>query len=262
MNIINEIDNYLLNREFGRSEKKSHYPSEVMDCRRKLYYRWIGKSHSNPISAGSIWKMEIGKSLEKMISEFLEKKGLDLITNQKFSLENNKLISPIHGELDVLFVDDGDLSGIEVKTSFGRGIVEIQKTQDPKIEHIAQVLIYKEALNIKKFYLIYVGRDNAYRTQFLFENINDKLCCNGKPVKLTFDDIIDRYSEVEKFVEKQQEPERDFMAAIKNNEIKEKYQKNNVEYKTDWHCRYCAYQQSCWEDEIKMDRTDNSENFS
>ena len=258
-NIIDDIDHFLVERE--RKKKESHYPSEAMDCRRKAYYRWTEESESNPIEASALWKMRFGELSHDMIKGFLESSGYDIIHEQPFKMEVQGLRYKISGRLDDLFVDeDGEVSGIEIKSSYGRGIVDIQRKQEPKIEHSAQVLIYMQATNIKKFYLIYVGRDNGYRTQFLYDYRAGKLCANGKPVDLTFEFLVQRYKDIERAVAEKQLPPREFIAAIKNHEIKDKFQKDNVEYKSNWQCSYCQYRNKCWANVIVSDG-DNSEMF-
>jgi hypothetical protein len=54
-------------------------------------------------------------------------------------------------------------------------------------------------------------------------------------------------------------PDREYQVAIKNGEIKDKFQKEKIEYKSDWQCRYCSYANNCWKEElIKYKNFDNS----
>jgi hypothetical protein len=43
----------------------------------------------------------------------------------------------------------------------------------------------------------------------------------------------------------------DYTAAIKDGEIRDKFQRNNVEYKTDWQCNYCDWRRKCWADKLE-----------
>ena len=238
MNLIDKIDKYLC--ESGSRPRERHYPSDVSSCLRKLYYKWNSVGESNPTDAGGFWKMRMGDSLHTMIFEFLKDAGLE-IQNE---VANRKQIEGLKHELsyriDNLFVDeDGETSGIEIKTSYGRGIVAIQKSQAPKESDLNQICLYMNLEKIPKFYLLYLGRDNGYRTQFLIDYREGKLCANGKVTGVEYDTLIDRLALLEFHLENGKLPHREYMVAIKNGEIRDKYQADKVMYKTDWQCSYC-----------------------
>ncbi len=250
-NLITEIDNYLLKRNVRKRE--SHYPSDVTSCMRQLYYKWTGEEESNPIEAGGYWKMNIGNALHDMISEFLESTGLDIIHEQPGKEKFDNLKHPVSYRIDNLFVDKDDkLALIEIKTSFGAGIKNIQVLGMPKVEHLAQVCMYMNLVDIQKTYLIYVGRDNGYRTQFLIDYRDNKLCVDGKPTYVDFQELLDKLQELESYLDKEEMPGREFSAAIKHGEIKTKFQRNNVEYKTDWQCNYCQWRNKCWVEYVEQ----------
>ena len=52
INLITQIDNYLLDKEHKLRE--AHYPSDISDCMRKLYYKWTQEPESNPITASGL----------------------------------------------------------------------------------------------------------------------------------------------------------------------------------------------------------------
>lgn len=246
-NLLDKIDSWLISKE--RRPRTSHYPSDVTACQRQLYYKWTGEPISRPIEPGSLWKMKMGDSLHDMIFDFLKSAGLDIIQEVEFKLDLG-LKYKLSGRLDCVFVDeDKSLAGLEIKTSFGRGIVEIQKSQEPKPEHIAQVFCYIKSTDIKRFYLLYLGRDSGYRCQFVFEFIDNVLCYNGHPIKLTMDQIKQKLLELELSVDTKTLPDRGFKAVIKNGEVKEKVQKDGVDYKSPWQCLYCDFKETCWTDE-------------
>jgi CRISPR/Cas system-associated exonuclease Cas4 (RecB family) len=249
MNLITAIDNYLL-QEHEAKKRESYYPSEVSKCLRQLYYRWTNEKPSNPIEAGGIWKMRMGDAAHDMIHEFLEKAGFEIINEVSFKKDIG-LKYPISGRIDNVFIDeDGTLSGIEVKSSYGAGIKNIQKSGHAKKDDIDQVTIYSGCTDIKRWYLIYFGRDNAYRTQFVIDNPQG------------FDELAFRFKLLEVAIELNTLPDREYLVAIKNGEIKDKFQKDNVEYKTSWRCNYCSYKDMCWQEVINnLTENDNSAMF-
>jgi len=250
-NLITEIDNYLLSRE--GHERTAHYASDVSDCLRKLYYKWTEAPVSNPIEAGGYWKMNIGNSLQDMIQEFLREAGYE-IAEEVADRQDIGLTYPMSYRLDDLFIEDGELSGIEIKTTYGRGVKDIQQAGTPKPEHLAQVVVYlKMEPSIQRFYMIYLGRDNGYRTQFIIDrSVIDDLWPN----------LLRRLQFLEECLGKGQIPEREYMAAIKYGEVRTKFQKNKVEYKTDWQCNYCQWCDHCWAPELSAyAQGDNSADF-
>lgn len=107
---------------------------------------------------------------------------------------------------------------------------------------------------IKRFYLIYFGRDNAYRTQFIVNQYNK--------LEHDFNNLIQRFYNLEDYVSRNILPDREFKVAIKNGEIKDKFQKDKIEYKSEWQCKYCSYKDHCWKDEIEKYKTsDNAKTF-
>jgi len=250
--IINTIDEHLLQQENRVRER--HYPSDVTKCLRQLFYNWTGEEKSNPIEAGALWKMKAGDALHEMIIDIMQESGYDIISEVAGKQSIDGLRHVLSYRIDGLFAKGIDTIGIEIKTSFGRGIKEIQKTQQPKDNDIAQVVMYMELADIKEYHLVYFGRDNAYRTEFLFQMKDDGIYYNGKKSSITFDGLIQRLVILEKHIKDNEIPSREYKVAIKNGEIKEKFQKNKVEYKSDWQCRYCQWRDRCWKQYVELSK--------
>jgi len=247
-NLIDRIDNWLVSKE--HRARTSHYPSDLLACRRQLYYKWTKEPITRPMEAGAHWKTRIGDSLHDMIFGFLKDSGLDIVREIEFKLDLG-LKYKISGRLDCVFVDeDKSLSGLEIKTSFGRGIVEIQREQEPKPEHIAQVFVYMKATEIKRFYLLYLGRDSGYRTVFVFEYIDGVLCYNGHPVKITLEQIKAKLQDLELSIDMKSLPDRDYKMLIKNGKLRDKVQKDSVDHSSDWQCRFCGFVETCYKDDL------------
>jgi hypothetical protein len=50
-------------------------------------------------------------------------------------------------------------------------------------------------------------------------------------------------------------PDREFKAAIKDGEVKDKFQRDRVEYKGDWQCNYCDWKDECWSHHINASKS-------
>jgi hypothetical protein len=108
--------------------------------------------------------------------------------------------------------------------------------------------------NIRDGLILYVGRDNGfiveynYTLDFLKQKYYDNFV-----VKITeFKNLIDN-------IKNKTVPERDFRIALKNNKsvMANDFQKDNVKYKSDWHCSYCNYQNLCWHDVYEKLKNEN-----
>jgi len=248
MNIINIIDDYLTTE--SDYKMKSHHPSGADNCSRQMWYKWQQAPVTNPPEAGAFWKMEIGNAIHELVFDLMKKAGMDKVEQEivvKEEIEGLKY--PISGRMDNTFIDEnGETCGLEIKTSFGRGIVSIQKSQEPKPEHLTQIGFYLTYTDIKKFYLVYIGRDNAYRCQFVVTLEDGVMTYNEKKKPWVIGTYIKKFSRVENATS---EPAREYKIAIKGGEIKDKFQKDKVEYKSDWQCSYCAYKDHCWKDVLE-----------
>jgi hypothetical protein len=264
-NLLNVLDNYLMSQE--KRERTSHYPSDINACLRQLYYKWTKEPESDPITPGGYLKMGMGSSIHDYLFNQLLKSGLEVISEIEFKKTFPILKYPISGRVDNLFVDsDNNISGIEIKSGYGRGIVAI-KENGPKIEHLFQVACYLHFTDIKRFHLLYIARDNAYRTQFVVEKIDDKIYIlnedgSKKEINITVAQMVNKLEQLESCVALRHVPDRGGVVAIKNGEMKDSFQKNMVKFKTSWFCSYCQYKTMCWKEVLpKYQISDNSEMF-
>jgi hypothetical protein len=74
--------------------------------------------------------------------------------------------------------------------------------------------------------------------------------------------IIAKFKFIEDCVKGSMLPERPYKVAIKNGEIRDKFVKGGITFKSDWQCMYCSFMKKCW-GEIAAEYTDsdNSEDF-
>lgn len=247
-NIINIIDDQLTKSK--DKEKNAHWPSEVSDCYRKLWYRWKGVKPSNPMTAGAIFKCEMGNAVELLVNKCLEDAGVEMEEQVKGEFEAPGFLEyPIRYRMDNTFIEDDKLVGIEIKSTYARGVQAV-RNEGPKQEHINQCQLYMGMENIDKFYLIYFARDNGDRWQFQIDYDKDY-----------FANLLIKYKNIERSIESDKPPMRDYKMAIKNGELRPQgFTKDKVKYKGDWQCSYCAYCDLCWKDEAKKYvNGDNSE---
>jgi len=273
MNIINLLEDSYLQEHKERRKSTSWHPSGVSECVRKLYYKRTNTEESDPIEAGALMKMAFGTALhedfQKRLTKELEKLGCINIQSE-YEITHNDLSlgqDPIHGYIDMVWKDKTEWVGCEFKTSYGRGVVDVKKN-GPKKEHLEQIFLYLELANVhfSRFYLVYVARDNNYRTEFLLDqrpvSRNLTWCCNGTPVRIRLADLMNRFIDVKKCVDAKTVPDRPYITAIKQGQLVRQFVKLGHTYKSDWQCSYCNYQTHCWKDEVKKyEMGDNSERF-
>jgi len=237
MDLIDELDKVLLQHE--KREKTNHYPSECTACARQAWYKWKGREPSNPIEAGALWKMGMGNSIHKIIPDLLRGAGYEVEEEVEVFLEHPALKYPIKGRIDVRFRDgEAPWEILEVKSSYGRGIQNIQQSGAPKEDHYNQLVLYLHMSDCRKGYLFYLGRDNAYRTIFTIQK-NDE-------TEHRFRNLLMRFQIVEHYLSDNELPPREYVASIVDGKIKDKFQHKGREYKGDWNCSYCGYRDECW----------------
>jgi len=250
MNIINLLDTYIVKSELR--DRTAHYPSDANTCRRQLFYKWTKVAPSNPMDASAIYKMQMGNAIHDLLFKLLKEAGLTISNEIAFKYKSPFLKYEISGRIDNVFIDaDGIKYGIEIKSSYGKGIIELVKQKQPKREALIQVSLYLFCTDIKKFYIIYFGRDNAYRTQFeVTKDDDNKIYINNQLVAVDFYEVISKFKQIEEAVDSNKIPDRDYNVIIKDKQIKEKIQKDKIIYKSDWQCMYCVYKNECWKDKL------------
>jgi hypothetical protein len=248
MNLINRLDDYLM-REQGHA-KRSHYPSDLTSCVRQLAYKWRGEEKTNPPTPGNYLKMAFGNAAEDIIRKWLwwelDQGGfIDFDEQVEVTGESDLLDYPIHGYMDFVVHTEAGKFGIELKSSFGRGVRGV-KADGPKPEHLIQVYCYLRFSDLDKIYLIYVGRDDGYRTQFCVTMNDGQMFVDGEHYPVDWDVILTRLIEAERSIDSPVLPVREYKAAIKGGELRDLYQKDGVKYASDWQCRYCDWKDKCW----------------
>lgn len=281
MKILNSFDEWLVSKD--QWPKQSHYASQINACMRQQYYDWVGAEKTNIPTPGNYLKMEMGKAIESVFEKWIiwaiKKKsvisgkyiivGYNNQWKEKYSIDGLKY--PITCKIDfILEIEtskkERHLVGVEVKSSFGQGIKNIYRTQEPKIDYLYQIYCYTALTPFKTFIHPYFGRDNGYRTEFFIKGYDYYLNVYGawgaKKYDFDFNKLIAKLKHIELSIEKKILPARDYKAAIKNGEVKDKYQHHGIMYKSDWQCMYCDYRDLCWKKEcMTYEYTNNSDMF-
>jgi len=271
MNLISAMDEFLTKRSEGGRARTDHWPSDISNCTRQLFWKWRGEPREGGTNPTLEWKFALGNAVEDFVAEFLTGAGIPIARKIKGKKNIEGMKHKISYELDGIISDEKGRAGLEVKSSFGYGIAKTKKQGYPDQTHCEQVTMYMTLENLDRFYIVYVARDSSYRTAFLveklgiFEEGSDKdftIFINGRPTKLDFEILKQRLIRLEGFLDRDELPPRDFQAAIKNGEIRKVFVKNKQDYHTHFRCLSCPFQQKCWSDEIeKYKSSDNSIEF-
>lgn len=252
--ILSMLERYLMSTD-EEHERTSHWASDANACVRQLIYKWRKVPMSNPPTPGDVLKWRMGDAAEDLVGKAIDHardKGeiVDYDAQVKRRIEIPGLKYPVVVKLDYVVYPHGDQQGegVEVKSMFGRGIVNIQKTGKPKEDHMVQVYFYLYWTDRERHRLVYIGRDFGYRTEFLVTRVpGEGIFVNGQEYPLpAMSTFVEKFVRIEHYLETGEEPPRDFLAAIKNGQVVEKFSHHRVEYKSDWQCRYCPWQTRCW----------------
>lgn len=263
--LISEIDALLLAREADRErhEKDAWWPSEMFACRRQLWYKIRGEGKTNPIELAGLWKMGMGNELHSFVNDLLHALDLpDLQTEVAFRTEVEGLKFPISGRMDNRFTDvDGAEAAFDLKSTFGQGIRKVRRDREISRHYLGQMMVYLAYGDIDRMYLAFLGRDDSYRACFVLAYDSDGyLTIDNTRTQLHVNHIVEWFRAVE---DAKDMPERDYTLAIRDGQPVRLFQRNKVEYKSDWQCSYCAYRDKCWAPELEKFRSGvNLESFT
>jgi hypothetical protein len=288
-NLIAATDEHMTRPGFSLPRYPAHNPSSASvkwndsnglprtsgTCLRQLWYKAKGIAGGVP-DAYSEWIFATGKGVEVILVEQWKEMGIWVANNIKF-YDPDRHIS---GEIDVILTEpDGKLFGVEVKSFAGykatKEIMGNAHTQGhPKTSQLLQTLIYidlcKKLKMIEYFKIVYYARDSGDRREFDVSIIEDgehkRPTINGIiDYRFTMQDIYDRYTELDHYLENNLLPPRDYSNAWPAERIEEEYKAGEVS-KTkylgwkkspsknpvgDWQCtpKYCPFYSNCWKSE-------------
>ena len=264
----------------GTRDKKAFYPTEaschnadtgqvVGSCLRQLYWRWKGEEASNPIEAGSWWVMEMGKSVEEIVTEKLSSMNVLVDNNVKFYDPAMNMSGEVDGFIwnfkmnkgIATIIEPRRIVGLEVKSAYGYAFYYAIKNE-PKIEHVLQVMLYlKYWKKVPVFKILYIARDNPRENRAEY---NITLAEGEYPVvegkvwrHISIGGVIARWAILKDCLEKEILPDRDYKWNYTKEEVEDRYSKGlltDKKYKSwkagkttvsDWQCNYCSYLNKC-----------------
>lgn len=201
-------------------------------CLRMQWYEWMEVPWTNPADENAGFRFAMGNLIEDWYEEGLKILGVPYVRGEKFKLYPKGLKNHVTCKLDFRVDNKGEWEIIEVKSSFGRGMGLYKKEQLPKDIHSMQMLCY---LSVPELGCVIANnpifaRDNFYRLSFRVSLTEDgKLWCNGRILPYTFEGIVERWRELEAYIDKKELPPRDY--------------DNQKRYP----CMYCNFRNKCWE---------------
>lgn len=294
-NLFEHVDRYMTSPRFSAPSRGQHfYPSEASvkytdggeefvagSCLRKSYYRLKHGSERGSVSARGAHIMTHGRNIEDSLTEIFKQMGIWRANSVRFKDE----VYNISGEIDCVLVEpDGTEYGAEVKTAYGymaekEVIGNNYQAGKPKASHLLQTLIYcwvfRERLPF--FRLVYILRDSCSRRTFKVElheqdGLHYPKIDGVVTTKFTIEDVLNRYKELEYFLEAEIVPPRDFELEYTDEKAerlyalkklsKSKYEKHFAPRKPqkagDWECSYCDFKRFCWTPEVESQVPDSA----
>jgi CRISPR-associated exonuclease Cas4 len=225
-----KIDEIITDNLTARNEKErlNHrkrepgifYPSESMQCQRKIYISVIHPERKKDKMPFGLFHM--AKYAEESIIKCLQSTP-GYIVQEQVRLE--KEIAPnviIHGYEDFKLLNaDGDTLGIYEIKSIGN-ISYIQKAEMAKLHHRSQLQCYLQTEKCDNGSIVYVERGDICKIKEFEDSLDDDL----------WDDIKTHFSELTEYMSEREMPPP-----------------MPVE---EWECKYCEFKDKCKEDRKEL----------
>lgn len=231
-------------KEHERSEVINFAPSYFTNCQRQIYYKKTYTKPSNPIETHSYIKFAMGNSIHDKIQDIFNDMGI--LIESEVDKEKNAFGLFWRYRVDAIIKDQQNNKYIcEIKTVYASGYNSIEN--EPKPEHIYQLLLYMLLERIPKGVLLYVGRDNGYIVEYYFD-LNSIAKYKERLKK-----GLKRFHDLHEDIKNNELPNRSFQIALKNykGNITTKFQYNNQKYSSSWRCDYCQWYNLCWQKELE-----------
>lgn len=277
------------NSHFWPSESSVKFYDEFGDltvegkCLRASYFRIIGGFTMLPLPAYTRWIFEMGELIERMLVQKWKEMGIWVDSQTKFyDAEHN-----VSGALDAILREPttGIVYPAEVKSAYGYFAEKeifgtFKEPGFPKVGNLLQLLIYLWKFKDQFPYgrLVYFFRDNTKRRTFKVELVEQGNLIypkvEGQILKsFTVEDILERYSELKRYVDSKTVPPMDYELIYPETKIKDFRQKGKIsqskfqkwekgklekwEYVGDWQCRLCAFRRVCYPNIIDAPEQDS-----
>lgn len=244
--IYEYYENERLKKESENKEVRLNMaPSYMTSCKRQLFYKKINMKVSNPIDTHTYIKFGLGNATHEMIQNLIEKLGfmIECEDFKNIEWEGLEWIYRIDGKIR----DKKDNVYIaEIKSIYSNGFRMIENKA--KEDHEIQLLLYMIFEKIDKGLILYIGRDSGFMVEY-----NYTLKSLKEKYKNMFSEKLSELKQLIIDIKNNILPDRDFNIVLKNykGDIKDKFTKDKVNYKSDWQCSYCNFKDLCWKYEIK-----------
>ena len=268
MDLITALDKAMEGDRRPSRERMNHTAWDLGKCVRELFYKWVVPNEAEwKPDAGFQWKLRLGEAVEEIVTKWLSQANVMHINSKWDTWTHPELRWPLRYQIDLEIIDtnDGAIAVVDVKSGFGREISEMKRTGKPKRQYEEQLAFYTVARRRKRGYLLFVGRDSAYRTQRMYEWIEKRFMevavHNGEVVRdteITFEAQLEKLKTLEAAViaaglsPTEHAPPRPegYVMAIKNGEMRDDFQHESRKYQSTPACRYCSYKGKCWGPEL------------
>lgn len=228
-------------------------------CLRQLWMKAKAFPVSNPKEFKTKLQAGFGNAIHTWVLEKLQKsKRLAVIPEAPGKVSIDPLTRQVSFRLDGLVTHKGELGVFELKTQQGFGLLKMLRDNNnlPAPKDILQVLDYFGTNPaIMWGALVYLGRDSGLRAEYhIWKDDEGKWMIKGliphvspTPIdELTFEKVVDRWKELEGFIDRDEMPPRDYKVVYRAGVIVPHMVKNGTKYKSDFNCIYCSYKDACW----------------
>ena len=262
--LIIEDEEYKKSHEFAYRHNPSSGLARSPDgkrvgaCMRSLYYKSKQTPESNPRDFASRLTAGFGNAIHTwFIAKLQKSKKLSVIGEAPGRVSVDGLTREISFRLDGLVTHRGELGGVELKTGANYGLQSMRKKGGPHEKDILQILSYfgtNEA--ITWFGLVYLARDSGFRAEYHIWKEDGKFYLKGlvptmsarEINHLSFPGIINEWKELEKRIESDDIPPRDYKVVFADDgRIVYSRVKKGIKYKSDNTCLWCPWQKTCWD---------------
>jgi len=187
------------------------------DCLRKIYYGVKNIPQSNPPDPDNVLKILSGHFMHKIIQGMVKEVYKDNAEIEITAISNENL----KGHVDII-----------LKSEIGKIIIDLKVTGNDnflnylggfsKDLYTTQLGLYKDALDAKAAFIVYVNRDD-------FDYFIKEIDCSEEKIA----EALLKADRLKKHMEKNDIPERPYLNQIEG-EKKE--------------CKWCSYKDFCWKD--------------
>lgn len=257
MDILDGFDSLLIQENKDRAKeregrRKSLNPSSASwvgeggkkagKCKRAIYYA-LSDAPKDGLTVTSLWRMKMGNIIHQGLQDMYLKSHPNALAevsipdmNLGYSADYSL---PLAMRMDLIDLDENNKRfGVEIKTTYGRGIKRVQTNKMPYDDALLQCILYLNYGGVDYVEIPYLARDTFYRTSFkLTKEPPDTYLIEyaewEQPKRLEYNlgGIHEAWRIVTNALLAKEAPERDY----------------NIEDKREgWRCEGCDYKTTCY----------------